>query len=238
MMVDFYTFGPVWGLPDASPFVIKLELWLKMAGIEYRSVVDGDTRKAPKGKLPYIKLDGETIGDSDLIIDKLNQKFGDKVDAGLSAQQQAHSHLLTRLMHDSFYWALVHCRWVEPNGWAQVGASLFGSLPKPLQLIVPPLVRRSIKKSLHGQGFGRHSRDEKMQMARNDIDTLDTMLGDQLFFLGDEPRSVDATVQAFLIAFIGPPIANPVRDYLLTKPRLLAYYQRMNERYYPEIPQL
>ena len=235
-MVEFYTFGPAWGLPDASPFVIKLELWMKMAGIEYQSVVDGDTRKAPKGKLPYIKLDGETIGDSELIIDRLKQKFDADVDAGLTAEQQAHSHLLTRLMHDSFYWALVTCRWVEESGWNQVRPSLFGALPKPLQIIVPPLVRRGIKKSLHGQGFGRHSRDEKMQMARNDIDTLETMLGDQLFFLGDEPHTVDASVQAFLIAFIGPPIDNPVKEYLLTKPTLLAYYQRMNERYYPEIP--
>lgn len=225
-MVEFYQFGPVWGLPDASPFVIKLELWMKMAGVEYQTVVDGDTRKAPKGKLPYIKLNGETIGDSELIIDKLKQQFDLKIDAELTAEQQAHSHLLTRMMHDSFYWALVHCRWIEDSGWQQVGPSLFGSLPKPLQLIIPRLVRRSMVRNLSGQGFGRHSRDEKMQMARNDIDTLDTMLADQLFFLGDEPHTVDATVQSFLISILGPPIDNPIKQYLLTQPRLLAYYQR------------
>lgn len=235
-MLEFYQFGPAWGLPDASPFCIKLELWLKMAGIEYRSVIDGDTRKAPKGKIPYIKLDGETLGDSELIIEHLKNKFGDAVDSDLTPAQQAQSHLITRMMHDSLYWVLLHCRWVEDAGWSQVRAALFGGMPKPLQLLVPPLIRRGLIKTVDGQGLGRHSRDERMQFARNDIDALDTLLGDREFFLGDQPHAVDATVQAFLICFIGPPIDNPVKQYLLTKPRLLDYYQRMNARYYPDIP--
>ncbi|RLA15962.1 MAG: glutathione S-transferase family protein, partial [Gammaproteobacteria bacterium] len=176
-MLEFYQFGPAWGFPDASPFCMKLELWLKMAGIEYVSVIDGDTRKAPKGKIPYIKLDGETIGDSELIIEHLKKKFGDPVDGDLTPAQQAQSHLITRMMHDSFYWVLLHCRWMEESGWQQVRPTLFGALPKPLQVIVPPLIRRSLKKSLHGQGLGRHSREERMQIGRNDIDALDTLLG-------------------------------------------------------------
>ncbi|HAC34635.1 MAG TPA: glutathione S-transferase [Gammaproteobacteria bacterium] len=236
-MIEFYRFGPAWGLPDPSPFVLKLELWLKMAGIEYQDVVDGDTRKAPKNKLPYIKLDGEAIGDSELIIDALKQRFGDTVDNDLSAEQEATSHLLIRLMHDSFYWALLHCRWMEENGWNQVRPALFGDLPAPLRLIVPPLVRRSLRKALAGQGFGRHNREEKMAMAKRDIDSLEILLGDQPFFLGDQPHTVDATVQAFLISFLGPPIDNPVKQYLLSKPKLLDYYQRMNQRFYPHLPQ-
>jgi len=234
-MLEFYQFGPAWGLPDVSPFCIKLDLWLKMAEIEYSSVIDGDTRKAPKGKIPYIKLDGENIGDSELIIEHLKQRFGDSVDADLTPEQQARSHLITRMMHDSLYWVLLHCRWIEESGWQQVRPALFGDLPKPLRVLVPLLIRRSLKKSLHGQGLGRHNRDERMQVARNDIDALDVMLGDQSFFMGDEPHSVDATVQGFLICLIGPPIDNPVKQSLLGKPRLLDYYRRMNARYYPQI---
>ena len=235
-MLELYQFGPAWGLPDASPFCIKLELWLKMAGIEYRSVVDGDTRKAPKGKIPYIKLDGETIGDSELIIEHLKKSAGDPVDAELSPEQRARSHLINRMMHDSFYWVLLHCRWIEDSGWAEVRSALFGGLPKPLQLLVPPMIRRGLRKTVHGQGLGRHSREERMQIAFNDIDALEILLGDQPFFMGQEPHGVDATVQGFLICFIGPPIDNPVKQYLLSRPLLVDYYNRMNARYYPEIP--
>ena len=50
-MITLYTFGPFFGLPDASPFVMKGEMLLKLAGIPYQTNTRGFTR-APKGKLP------------------------------------------------------------------------------------------------------------------------------------------------------------------------------------------
>ncbi|MEL0081458.1 MAG: glutathione S-transferase family protein [Gammaproteobacteria bacterium] len=235
-MIELYQFGSAWGLPDPSPFCVKLELWLKMAGLEYRSVIDGDTRKAPKGKIPYIKLDGEPLGDSELIIDRLTQRFEVAMDAQLNADQRALSHLITRMMHDSCYWVLLQCRWVNESGWTEVRPALFGSLPKPLQILVPPLIRRSVKKGMINHGLGRHSPDEIVEFARKDFDALEAMLGEQLFMLGDKPHGVDATVQGFLISFIGPPIDNPVKQDLFTRPRLLDYYNRMNQQFMPQIP--
>ena len=57
-MIKLYTFGPFFGLPDASPFVIKAMLLLKFAGLEYGEE-RGGYGKAPKGKLPYIDDDGD-----------------------------------------------------------------------------------------------------------------------------------------------------------------------------------
>ena len=55
-MITLYTFGPYFGLPDGSPFVIKAMLLLKFAGLEY-SENRGGYGNAPKGKLPYINAD-------------------------------------------------------------------------------------------------------------------------------------------------------------------------------------
>src|SRR2546422_630878 len=60
-MVTLYKFAPAWGLPDLSPFVFKLETYLRMAKIPYKAE-PGDPRKAPKKKLPYIEHDGKTLG--------------------------------------------------------------------------------------------------------------------------------------------------------------------------------
>jgi hypothetical protein len=57
-MITLYMFGPYFGLPDASPFVMKAEVLLKMAGLSY-AIDTGGFNKAPKGKLPYIADDGE-----------------------------------------------------------------------------------------------------------------------------------------------------------------------------------
>jgi hypothetical protein len=58
-MITLYTFGPAFGLPDASPFVTKAEVLLKISKLPYRAE-RGGLRKAPRGKLPYIR-DGETV---------------------------------------------------------------------------------------------------------------------------------------------------------------------------------
>ena len=65
-MITLFGFGPAFGLPDASPFVTKVEILLKMAGLPYRTDATGFS-KAPKGKLPYIDDDGARIADSTFI---------------------------------------------------------------------------------------------------------------------------------------------------------------------------
>lgn len=60
--------GP--GKPTAftwSPFVIKLEARLRFAGVSYR-VAEGSPKTAPRGKIPYIDAEGETLSDSTFII--------------------------------------------------------------------------------------------------------------------------------------------------------------------------
>ena len=59
MALTLYTFGPHFGLPDPSPFVMKADLLLKMSGLPYATDSRG-FRKAPKGKLPYLR-DGDAL---------------------------------------------------------------------------------------------------------------------------------------------------------------------------------
>uniref|UniRef100_UPI0018EDA2F3 glutathione S-transferase N-terminal domain-containing protein n=1 Tax=Aquitalea sp. ASV15 TaxID=2795104 RepID=UPI0018EDA2F3 len=65
-MITLYVFGPAFGLPDASPFVIKAEMLLKLSGLPYRKQ-PGSMRRAPKGKLPYLDDDDRRVPDSTLI---------------------------------------------------------------------------------------------------------------------------------------------------------------------------
>ena len=87
-MITLYTFGPSWGLPDPSPFVMKAEMLLKLAGVPYQT----DTRgfgKAPKGKLPYLR-DGETVvADSTLIRLYLEKQYSIDFDRGYGSRDSA-----------------------------------------------------------------------------------------------------------------------------------------------------
>jgi glutathione S-transferase len=88
-MVKLYHFKRVWGVPDLSPFCVKVETYLRMADIPYKTSTNYDVRKAPKHKLPVIKFDGQEVADSSLIIDFLKHHFGDPLDASLTVEQHA-----------------------------------------------------------------------------------------------------------------------------------------------------
>ena len=44
-MIKLFQFPPYWGLPNASPFCMKVETYLRMTGIPYQNVYVRDPRK-------------------------------------------------------------------------------------------------------------------------------------------------------------------------------------------------
>ena len=121
--ITLYQFPPVWGR-NASPFTLKLEAWLRLAGVPYEvSDSFADFRRAPKGKLPYIDDRGRRIADSGLIIEYLSRSRGIDLDGWLSPRQRAEALALQRLLEDHFYFILGYARWLDPVGWPAVRAA-------------------------------------------------------------------------------------------------------------------
>ncbi len=54
-MIILYQFPAVWGLPNASPFCMKVETYLRMTEIPYEPKLVMDPRKSPKGKIAFYK---------------------------------------------------------------------------------------------------------------------------------------------------------------------------------------
>jgi hypothetical protein len=137
-MITLYQFPPAFGLPNASPFCLKLELYLRMAGLPYRNSYTLELHKAPKGKLPWIDDDGTAVADSGLIIDYL--KHGStaiRSMPGWMRRQRCTRLAIARLIEEHLYWTVLYDRWIAPQGWAMTRAGFFGTLPWPLRMIVP-----------------------------------------------------------------------------------------------------
>lgn len=233
-MIRLFQFEPAFGLPNASPFCMKLETYLRMAGLPFElpKVTMRDMRRSPKGKMPYIEDNGKTIADSTFIVDYLKATYGDKLDAWLSPEQAAVALAFQRLLEENLYWAAVHARWTEPQGWALTKSAFFDKMPPPLKWIVPPLARRGILKEMHGHGMGRHSADEIVAIGRRDITALAYFLGDKPYFMGEQPCSLDAIAYAFIANLLWPPVDSVLKQHARQYPQLEAYCQRMRERYY------
>jgi glutathione S-transferase len=231
-MIRLFQFAPAFGLPNLSPFCMKVETYLRMAGLPYECPRGADLTKSPKGKLPYIEDNGKQVADSTFIVDYLKATYGDPLDAKLSARQRAQALVIQRTFEESLYWAAVYSRWIDDTGFAKVSATAFSRLRFPMRQIVPAFARRAVRQELHGQGMGRHSRDEIYTIGCRDISALAELLGEQAFFLGAEPTSIDATGYAFLANLLWAPIDSPLRAHAATLPSLEAYCQRMKARYF------
>ena len=125
-MIVLYQYAPAYSLPNASPFCMKVENYLRMTGLDYRSEYGLDLPGSPKGKLPYIRDGGVVMGDSGLIIDYLKATYGDPLDGRLSATERAVTLAFIRLMDEHLYWAGgIQPRWVEDAGWRVTRTALF-----------------------------------------------------------------------------------------------------------------
>lgn len=230
MTIRLHQFAPAFGLPNASLFCMKLETWLRLAGIPYEAVNDGNVFKAPLGKLPYIDDDGRLIADSHFIIEHLKQRHGDTLDADLTPRHRAIATAFQRLLEENLYWAVVYTRWVLDDGWRLTREAFFGQLPWPLRAIVAPLARRGMRSELRGHGLGRHPEAEIYAIGMRDLDAVADYLADQPFLMGDRPRSIDASAFAFLANVLWAPVDSPLQRHARSRPNLEAYCQRMKAR--------
>lgn len=235
-MLTLRQMPPAWGLPNPSPFCAKVETFLRMTDIPYRTAI-GDPRKGPKGKLPWIE-DGETrVSDSGHILAYLAERYGKDLDSDLTPEQRAVGHLLRRTMEESLYWVATYANFAEDHGWSHVRALFAEQMPPVVRTVVPPLIRRNILRLLHAQGTGRHARDDVYAIGIADLEALSVVLGDKPYLLGERATSVDATGYGFLGAIIEPAVmSNPLREYAHTRENLVAYCARMKERYFAHPP--
>ena len=229
--IRVHTFSAMWeGLPAGGPFDLKLLAWLNLAGIPYEHAFQDDTRKAPKGKNPWIELDGERIGDTEIIIGLLAERFGVDLDAGLSAEERAVGHAWRRAFEEHFHQVLEWELIVHPAGAAFMKKGTEASLPPVLGTLVFRMMRRGMARQLHARGLGRHAPDVIERKGRDDLDALSAFLGERQFLVADRPVTADAAVFGLLAPMIYWPMATPVAQYVRTVPNLRAYCDRMKDR--------
>ena len=229
-MIRLFVFPPsLAGTPNPGPFCIKLETALRLAGVAYETCYEPRPDKGPKGKMPFVEIDGERMGDSMFILDHLKKTEGIDLDAHLSPREKAQSHALQRMIEERLNFVLGYSRWLEPENWEKYRPVLFGKMPWPLGHFIPQIVQRQVRKAYEGQGMLRHERDEIYALGVADLATIAEILGDQLYLFGDRPSTADATAYGFLVSIIGPDLESPLKDAALGHTNLVRYCERMGE---------
>jgi len=223
---------PAFGVQNPSPFCLKLETWLRLAELPFRIKKCRDPRKGPKGKIPFIEIEGTVLGDSEHIIETLSDRFGVDLDKGLNPADRAAGHAFRRMFEEHLYWILVYSRWLEDEPFEVLNKAFFSKLPPVLRSIVPVVAKRSLRKTLHAHGLGRHTPKQIYAKAEQDLQAASDFLGDKPFFLGKQPRTVDASAFGVLTGMIDATLKTPLTPIAAKFENLTAYTSRMNEHAY------
>ena len=233
-MITLYGGGTRFGLPSPSPFVSKAEVLLKMAGVAYRAA-PANFSKAPKGKIPYIEVDGKLLGDSTFISFYLEEHHGADFDKGLSAADKAIALAFEKLCEEHLYWAIVHARWMDKENFDKGPRLFFDDAPAPIRPLVVAFVKRQVRANLKGHGLGRHSRPEIERLAARDLDAISDYLGEKPWLMGAEPCGADASVWSAVASALCTHFKTPIRDHAETRANLVAYRDRGMLRWFPEL---
>lgn len=225
-MVELHQFKPFWGLPNASPFCMKAETYLRFRKIPYE-IMPGGPRSSPTGKIPYVVDDGRIIADSEDIIAHFEKRQRSCLDGGLDRAQRATAFFVRELVEDQLYWQITYMRWGDPAGWAVFKPDLVKYLPMGMRGPVLFLLRHRLLNQMRQNGLTPANPEAAYAKGKTVLNSLANLLGDQPYFLGDQPSSLDMSLYAFLANIMDQPYGNPLQVHARMLANLVDYCGRM-----------
>jgi Glutathione S-transferase N-terminal domain len=154
-MLTLYSYPELFGVADNNGYGLKVFAFLRLNGVPFTHEHIFDASAAPRGQLPYIVDDGETIGDSDTIITHVIAKNRLKIDAALTVGQRDMSLLITRML-DDLYWVMSYSRWKDERFWPAFRDALLREHPSLTEAGLRKAQAFNFQR-YHFQGLGRYA---------------------------------------------------------------------------------
>lgn len=227
-------------MSGSSPYIYKLELWLRMAGIPYEEVVKPAAvllAEAPRGLSPHVELDGQVLDDSSVIIEHLKALHNDPLnDARLTRDQEVMGGLVKSLCEHELLFILAYGRFGTPDSDYEsiCRFNLGGTVPDDQIDGAIQQFHGMVQGMLHTWRIGRHEPDFVEAELRKCLDMLSHTLGDQAYLFGDEPSTHDAALFGMVASIVHYPYANPhvaiAREYT----NLVDYCDRIRAKFFAD----
>jgi glutathione S-transferase len=186
-----------------------------------------DASKAPRGQLPYIVDDGDTVGDSQAILDYVTRKYGVTLDAALTAEQRTTNLLLTRML-DDLYWVMSYSRWKDERYWQQFRDALMHEHPS---LTVEGLqkAKEFNAQRYYYQGIGRFDPDAAMARGLADLSALAELIPANGYVHGSRPSSIDAGIYGFIANIYFYDINTPLKQFVTAHDNIVRHCRAIHE---------
>ncbi|HYE45332.1 MAG TPA: glutathione S-transferase family protein [Caulobacter sp.] len=236
-MITLFSAGEGFGLPEFSPYGMKTEVQLQLADLPYIKV-SAPPHASPKGQLPWIDDEGELVADSTFIRAHIEGKYGVDIDAGLTLEQRAQAWAFERMVENHLGWASACSRFLIPENFEKGPGRWFDAAPAQMREGLRVGLLEAVRANLMAVGMLRHSDEEIVWLAERSLTAIAVQLGDKPFLYGERPVGSEAVVYAMLAGILTPFFDSPLRRKAEAMSSLVAYVERMNQRFYPEAAEL
>jgi glutathione S-transferase len=218
-VIRVYTFPAGFGLPTTGPLTLKLIMALRMANVRYELVYDGDLRKSPKRKVPWIEAGSLAMADSALILDWLAKTCDVDLEQGLTPLDRARGLALRVLLEEHWHQVFEIELILDPQG---AGAALAA-------------LQDHMKHHLYERGMYRHDRNDITRFGKADLDAVAAWLDGRAWSIADRPTLTDCTVWGLLAPAVYAPFATPCMAYARTLRPIVAFIERARAKFFPEL---
>jgi glutathione S-transferase len=227
-MLTLFSYPDLFGVADNNPFGLKVYAFMRLCALEFEHRHILDTQQAPRGQLPYL-TDGDTaIGDSDAIIAYLKCRYDLGIDSALSPQQ-SHLDFLLRRTLDDLYWPMSYSRWRDERYWPRFRDAIVDTHPE-ISTSDLDAAREYNRLRYHYQGIGRYEPEQVYARGMDDLRAVADVIGDHAFVFAAAPTTIDAAIYGFVANIYFYDIDTPLRQYVLSRPKLVRHCEAMHER--------
>jgi glutathione S-transferase len=230
-MLTLYSYPPLFGVADNNGYGLKIYAFLKLAGVPFTHEHIFDASKAPRGQLPYIVDDGETVGDSETILAWLTKKYRIAMDAALTPGQRGESLFVTRTL-DDLYWVMSYSRWKDERYWPAFRDALKREHP---QLTDEGLLKAKEfnAQRYYYQGIVRYEPDAAMARGIADLEALARLIPAQGFVHGETPTGIDAGIYGFIANIYFYDIDTPLKQFVTAHDNIVRHCREIHKAVSP-----
>src|SRR5438445_226077 len=226
-MITLYSYPELFGVADNNGYGLKVFAFLRLNGMPFKHEHVFDASAAPRGQLPYIVDDGETIGDSDTIIAHVIAKNRLKIDAALTAGQRDMSLLITRML-DDLYWVMSYSRWKDERFWPAFRDALLREHPSLTEAGLRKAQEFNFQR-YHFQGIGRYAPDAAYAQGLADLKVLADLIPAKGYLHGENPTSIDAGIYGFIANIYFFDIETPLKQFVVSHPNIVRHCRAIHE---------
>lgn len=230
-----------WGLPSVDLKCLRVMAFAKFSGAPLKLKKTNNPWLSPSGELPVFRQGNDKLTKFEDITSYF-KTHNYNADFELDARQQSDICAYSHLLEEKLLPGLTYSWWIDSKNYIDFTRPWFAkALPFPLNYFVPGSEQRRARKYLLGK-YGLDEEEERkletlvFKRAQECLTLLENRLGNEEFFFGRSPSSLDAVVFAYLAPLLKAPFPNPtLQNHMKACDNLVRFVVRIIHRYFPSI---